>query len=360
MILGRRASFGAALLTVVTAGVGACAGPASVPSPSPATTASIATAAPTAAAASPDASAESSPALPTADPALAGTWDEGPPLLQARAAHAVVATDDSIYALAGTNADGPVLAVERFDGRIWSEVTTLPGEGLNAPAAVVLAGRIYLIGGFGTTTNVPVATVLVLDPATGDWSEAAALPAPRGGHAAVVLDGRIHVIGGGNASTTLADHDVYDPETDSWSSAAPLPRSEGSPAAVVLDDRLYAIGGRSGTRDVGNVDIWDPVTDAWTEGPAIEPRGTAGAAVVCGAIHLFGGESQARGAVLDDVLRLDPDAGWQETTPMPTARGFARAVPFDGAVYVVGGSTTPAASHASPGSTVVERYRVSC
>jgi N-acetylneuraminic acid mutarotase len=55
----------------------------------------------------------------------------------------------SVYALGGTGADGaPVLAVERFDGTRWSEEATLPGDGLNAPAAAMLDGRIYVIGGF--------------------------------------------------------------------------------------------------------------------------------------------------------------------------------------------------------------------
>jgi N-acetylneuraminic acid mutarotase len=301
-----------------------------------------------------------SPSLPAAEASLAGSWSAAPPMGNARGAHAVVATDDAIYALAGTNTDGPVLEVERFDGTGWTVVATLPGEGLNGPAAVALAGRIYLIGGFGTTTNVPVADVLVLDPASAEWTRAAPLPGPRGGHAAAVVDGRIHVIGGGNASTTLADHDVYDPATDTWSPAAPLPRSEGSPAAAVLGDALHAIGGRSGPQDFGAVDVWDPATDAWASGPPISPRGTAGAAVVCETVYLFGGESQAEDRMLDEVLRLDSAAGWQRATPMPTARNFARAVALDGAVYVVGGSPTSDASHASPGSTVVERFEVPC
>ena len=38
-----------------------------------------------------------------------------------RAAHAVVATTDALYALAGTGQDGkPVLDMERFDGQAWS------------------------------------------------------------------------------------------------------------------------------------------------------------------------------------------------------------------------------------------------
>jgi N-acetylneuraminic acid mutarotase/predicted NAD-dependent protein-ADP-ribosyltransferase YbiA (DUF1768 family) len=291
-----------------------------------------------------------------------GTWRSVAPMRHARAAHAVVSTGTAIFALAGTGAGhAPVLEVERFDGRRWTDVSTLPVPGLNAPAAVALGGRIYLIGGFETVTNVPTGRVHVYDPATRAWSEARPLPAPRGGHAAVVMDGRIHVIGGGNSQATIADHSVYDPATDSWSALAPLPRAEGSPAAVALGGRLYAIGGRSGPADFGAVDIYDPATDSWSAGPEIYPRGTAGAVAWCEAIYLFGGESQARAESLNEVLWLEPGAtAWELASPMPTARNFARAVLFRDAVYVVGGSPTPERSHASEGSAVVERFQVRC
>ena len=289
-----------------------------------------------------------------------GAWTRIAPMRHARAAHAVVATPDAIYALAGTGERGePVREVERFDGRAWHEETTLPGRGVNAPSAVVIGQRIYLIGGFDSVSNVPVATVRVYDIAQHAWSEAAPLPAPRGGHAAVVMEDGIHVVGGGNDRTTLADHDVYDPRVNAWHSRPPLPRSEGSPAAAVLDGRLYVVGGRSGPADFGAVDIYDPALRTWSAGPPVEPRGTAGAVVYCGALHVFGGESQARRRSLDDVLRLTP-RGWENAPALPTARNFARAVVLRDAVYVVGGSPTPEPSHASSGSAIVERYATRC
>ena len=300
--------------------------------------------------------------LATSTPFPRGEWQAETPMHYARAAHAVVSTGNAIYALAGTGAgNAPVLAVERFDGRSWVVETQLPGAGLNAPAAVELGGRIYVIGGFNTTTNVPSDRVLIYDPARRSWSEAAPLPAPRGGHAAVVWQGRIHVIGGGNSQSTLADHSVYDPVTNSWSAATPLPRSEGSPAAVVFGGRLYSIGGRSGPDDFGAVDVYDAASKRWSRGPAIDPRGTAGAVVYCGGIYLFGGESQARAASLSEVLRLDRGAGrWKTAPAMPTARNFARAVLFRDRVFVVGGSPNPGQNHASEGSTVVESFHLSC
>jgi hypothetical protein len=45
-----------------------------------------------------------------------------------------------------------------------------------------------------------------------------------------------------------------------------------------------------------------------------------------------------------------------QDTHLPTGRTFARAVSFNGRVFVVGGSTTYGRSHASPGSGVVESF----
>ena len=290
---------------------------------------------------------------------MAESWSPAPPMLHARSAHAVVATDDGIYAIGGTGAGGaPVMQVERFDGSAWRDETTLPGEGLNAPAAAAIDNRIYVIGGFKTTTNVPTSEVLVYDVGTHTWSSAAPLPAPRGGHAAAVLDGKIHVIGGGNSRSTLADHSEYDPATDKWTDRAPLSRSKGSPAAVVFNNRLYSLGGRSGPSDFGDIEIYDPEPNRWSPGPSIEPRGTAGAAAYCGTIYIFGGESQAKKTTLDEVLKLDANHNaWQRAAPMPAARNYARAVPFKGSVYLVGGNPTVGMSHSSAGSTIVEKFQ---
>jgi N-acetylneuraminic acid mutarotase len=278
-------------------------------------------------------------------------------MLYARSAHSVVALGGRIYALAGSGTAGPVLEVERFDGKSWTVETALPGGGLNAPAAVSLGGLIYVIGGFEGLTNVPSAEVQVYDPATGVWRKAAALPSPRGGHAAVVLDGKIHVFGGGNSSSTIADHSVYDPATDRWTDAAPLPRAEGSPAGVAFHGRIYSIGGRSGSSDFGAVDVYESASDRWSKGPRIGPRGTAGAVVYRGTVFVFGGESQARSKVLNDVLRLDlKTSSWRRVNRMPTARNYARTVLFNDAVYVIGGSRVAGASHSSAGSKVAERF----
>jgi N-acetylneuraminic acid mutarotase len=280
-------------------------------------------------------------------------WTHVAPLPRPRSAHAVVVENNSIYVLGGPG----TAVVDRFDGKRWRRESSLPGGRVNAPAAVSLAGKIYVIGGFSGSSNAPLTTVRVYDTASRRWSMAAPLPAPRGGHAAVVLDGKIHVVGGGNSESTIADHSVYDPVTGRWSEAAPLPRPEGSAAAVLFAGRLFAIGGRSGTSDYGDVFVYDPASDAWSNGPSIPPRGTAGAAVFRDAIYVFGGESQARSKTFRDVYRLPVGAtSWARVAQLPKARNYARAVVFRNAVYVVGGSRTPGDSHGSYGSRLVDRF----
>jgi N-acetylneuraminic acid mutarotase len=281
------------------------------------------------------------------------SWKPVAPMPHRRSAHAVVVGRGSIYVLGGPSS----AVVDRFDGRRWHRETRLPGGIVNAPAAAVVGDTLVVTGGFLASTNEPTAAVRLYDLRLRKWRSGAPLPAPRGGHAAVVLGGRVHVIGGGNSSSTIADHSVYDVATNTWSSAAPLPRAEGSPAAVVFGGKLYAIGGRSGMHDYGAVYVYDAQRDMWALGPPIPPRGTAGAAVYRGSIYVFGGESQSRFRTLADVYRLAPGARrWKRVARMPAARNYARAVHFRNAVYVVGGSRTAGDSHGNPGTALVDRF----
>ncbi len=306
---------------------------------------------------------EKSAPAPTPAPAVVG-WSAGPKMSYPRSAHTLVSTGDAIYAIGGTgNGRKPVIPVERFDGTVWMTESALPiDSGLNAPAAVENAGLVYVLGGFDGATNTPTDKMLIYEPDSLEWVTGPDLPAPRGGHAAAVLDGKIHIVGGGNSERTLADHDVFDTSKGTWASAAPLPRAMGSPALAAFGGKLYSIGGRSGGEDFGDVYIYDPATDAWTAGPSIEPRGTSSAVTYCDALWVIGGESQARGESLAEVLRLDAGASaWATSNPMPTARNYSRAAILNGMIYVAGGNTVPdQLSHAAEGSDVVEKFNGDC
>jgi N-acetylneuraminic acid mutarotase len=61
---------------------------------------------------------------------------------------------------------------------------------------------------------------------------------------------------------------------------------------------------------------------------------------------------------LNEVLRLNRSrTAWEPAEAMPSTRNYARAVVFDGSVYLVGGNPTVGMSHSATGSTLVERFR---
>jgi|GEM_PF-7005967 len=108
---------------------------------------------------------------PSPTPVINGIWNDEPPLLIPRSAHAVASSDSAIYALAGTDDHGkPVLEVEVFDGKEWKIETTLPGRGLNAPTTSRVGQRLYVVGGFTAVTNVPTDELQVYDLQTQQWS----------------------------------------------------------------------------------------------------------------------------------------------------------------------------------------------
>src|SRR5690348_8634625 len=74
-------------------------------------------------------------------------WGTTPRLPSPRSAHAVVVADGAVHVLGGPGSR----LVERFDGRRWTRESRLPGGTLNAPAAVAIGPKIYVLGGFAGT-----------------------------------------------------------------------------------------------------------------------------------------------------------------------------------------------------------------
>jgi N-acetylneuraminic acid mutarotase len=122
-------------------------------------------------------------------------------------------------------------------------------------AAVGLAGKLYLIGGYvdGWT---PTDEVHEYDPTTDSWRARAPMPTPRGALAAAVIDGKIHAVSG-NAwrGRNTGAHEVYDPAADRWKALAAVPTPRDHLAVAALDGRLYAIGGRVDGSYARNLDV---------------------------------------------------------------------------------------------------------
>jgi N-acetylneuraminic acid mutarotase len=173
----------------------------------------------------------------------------------------------------------------------------------DAPAATVMGGRIYLVGGHlpeatgGPLTDPAFDFAEMFDEFQGRWLELSPMPTPRFSLALVPLEGKLLAMGGGayrdGAFRNFDVIEAYNPAKGGWeaSDIGPLPWPAAGLAAVAVNEGIYVVGGNDGagiqpkaaryTREAG-----------WTMLPPIpEPRAAAAAVALGGAIHLIGGRA---------------------------------------------------------------------
>jgi N-acetylneuraminic acid mutarotase len=241
----------------------------------------------------------------------------------------------------------------------WTALAQLP-QGVHHTAFVHLDGRLYVLGGFRETGFTPVGDVHIYDLASGQWSQGAAMPTPRGAMGFTVLGGRIHLVGGNapgpdavhdHEGVRIADdrsvntHEAYDPATNTWQRLAPMPTPRNHLGAAAVNGRIHAVVGRVGRDfEMTTHEIYDPATNAWTAGPAV-PTGRSGVAVLAhdGWLYVFGGETFTEPArTFADAERFDPRTGrWEALPPMPSPRHGLGAAVVGNAIHVVSGGPGP-------------------
>lgn len=280
------------------------------------------------------------------DPDSPGRWHSRKTMTWARQEVAVGALGGRVYVIGGFGSTGePVDIVEVYDPATdeWRNVAPLP-IALHHPAAAVVNGRLFVVGGYtgGRVRWTPLGTVFEYDPALNSWRGRAAMPTPRGGLAVAAVGGRLYALGGAADGVTNA-HEVYDVAADRWTPANGMPTARDHLAAVGFEGRVWAIGGREsflGTQ-YANVEIYDPSTDSWRTGaPLPSARGGLAAAALADRIFVFGGETPFRIWNATEMYDRALNA-WVAKAPMPTARHGLGAVVVDGRIYVPAGGREP-------------------
>ena len=125
-------------------------------------------------------------------------------------------------------------------------------------AAVVLNDKLYLIGGDYRLVHddtIVITEVDVYDPSTTLWSQAAPLPTPRSALGAVVLGGKIYVIGGIDRAVgaEVASVEEYDPSADRWRVVTSLPEPRQRFSTAVIGNTGYVIGGSTAEGESASV-----------------------------------------------------------------------------------------------------------
>lgn len=281
--------------------------------------------------------------LAAAPAAPAQSWSAETPMLQARAAPAAAVLDGKIYVMGGVGQAGQVLgSAEVFDPQTgtWRYIEELR-DAVAGAAAVAYNGRILLMGGREAGGDVSD-DVAAYDPSEDDWDSFQHLQVERQGLGAVVLDGMVYAAGGTSESGSFLNVcEYYDARDDDWrlSDTWLLDRARASFGIAEVGGAAYFAGGFSALGPLNLFQRYAPGYEGIETLPpmAMARGGLAFAADDQGHLYAIGGRSPAN-QVLASVERFDIAANrWEPFASLETAREDAVAVFAGGTLYVIGG-----------------------
>lgn len=279
-----------------------------------------------------------------------GGWTSGTAVAQGAIQEtAAVAVAGKIYLIGGfDDNEGIVGRVQIYDTATstWSDGPALP-RAVHHANAVSDGTTIYVLGALSGTNFTAIDDSYKLDPATdSQWTSLAAMTSGRERGAAVggLIAGKIYLAGGFRNVAASDLVDVYDPATDSWAPLANLPATRDHACGAAIGDELIFAGGRTVQTNSPRPDVWSYTasTNTWTARAAMPTgRGGMGCGAIGNQLYTTGGEGNpaAASGVFPDVEAFDPATNtWSELPDMPNPKhGVAGAV-WDGALYLCGGA----------------------
>jgi hypothetical protein len=204
------------------------------------------------------------------------TGSAGPSMSAARDSHTATLVAGAVFLIGGFAGEGrpPLSSIDVFwegTGRLDPFATLHTGRGGHA-SAIAGNGTIVVVGGW-VRPRTYASSVEIVDPNSGKVRHGPDLPWAADALDAVTLsDGRILVTGGqvqpGMATDAAA---LFDPSTDTWQSLGPMLTPRLKHTSVLLSDgRVLIIGGTSDDVTLlATTEVFDPSTLTFAAGPGL-------------------------------------------------------------------------------------------
>lgn len=235
--------------------------------------------------------------------------------------------DESDVSVAAVTKVDPATGLARSAGEL--------SEPLHDIAAAAVPSGVLVFGGGSATTTAEVQRL-----APGGAGEAVGqLPVPRSDLSAATIGGAAYVLGGYDGEQTLGDV-LKTSDGSKLESVAKLPVPVRYAAVAALGATIYAIGGEEGSgADSTAIQAFDTRTGrAAVIGHLAAPLAHAPAVVLRGRIYVLGGRLD--GSTTDRIIRLDPSNGIAKPVGhLPEPIQNAAAAVVGGVGYLVGGLT---------------------
>jgi len=162
---------------------------------------------------------------------------------------AAVSQNGELYVIGGVDSSGSSSVIVE----IFSPITNLwrAGPSLLSPRdsamGAFIGGSIYVAGGRNSVVdNDALDSIAVLEVLQGQWSTASApMPTARQSGGAVVVKGKLLVLGGQIGATGPASSEVeeYDPLTNTWISLTPMPVGKRGAAWMQFGNGVFGLAG---------------------------------------------------------------------------------------------------------------------
>ena len=191
-----------------------------------------------------------------------------------------------------------------------------------------------------------------------DWEAITQLPTKRWEFSTTVVDDKVYIIGGSlfenNAGPFgLSTVEIYDTQTNTWQRGADMPTPRTNAKAAVVNGAIYVFGGYNSKDNflqnwkmADHVEAYDPLTDTWTRKKKMPiSRIYFGLGVVAGKVYLIGGTTglgDGQEQRMDRVDIYDPATDtWAKGPKMPTRRDPGGVLVVSTRIYVIGGEGWP-------------------
>jgi N-acetylneuraminic acid mutarotase len=253
--------------------------------------------------------------------------------------------DNVIYLIGGDTGLDPDRALVNVDAynvatNSWSPRQQLPGGRSDMHGASVIAGKLYVAGGFRPFgTGYTLSKVLfVYNPGTNLWGKGADMPVSGARGVQGVIAGRLYVYVGSFSSD--ADFFRYNPTSNRWVKLASPPTQHVGGEGGVINGKFYLVGGEGGAGLLAHptLNVYDPATKSWTtKAPMRTARRDAFAGVINGKLYVGGGLTDA-GEKVSSLEAYDPATNrWTWRASMPTAWSHGAAAVAGGRLFAIGG-----------------------
>lgn len=156
--------------------------------------------------------------------------------------------------------------VEMYDPATdtWTKRAKMPTRRDGVQTAI-LNDRIYVIGGAGWPMGFRggprLATIEVYHPKTNQWKKKRDMPTLKIGFSTVVIAGKIYLIGGHGGvafEEYLTTVDIYDPGTERWGESPPMPIGNTPSGAAAINGAIYIFGSERENSELSSaVEVFD-------------------------------------------------------------------------------------------------------